>query len=181
MSLRRLWLLPLIMLLASCKSDPILKDTAALPPDTGIMVANVMVWSAGNVAYPPVSIKVDKVHGLSSATTLNLPQRVNLIVIPLPAGVYSWTDLELGTVAGGSTSYRMPFTIEAGKINYVGDVLIMLNNYYRPAGMPTFNFKIADESRHWLPIVANKYPLLSHTYPTVVHLTEDRRPIKKLH
>jgi hypothetical protein len=176
MSLRRLWLLPLIMLLASCAADPIMKDTAALPPGTGIMVANVFVWSVGGVAYPPVSIKVDKLHGLSSATTLHLPQRSNLIVIELPAGEYSWTDLELGSVAGGSTSYRMPFTIEPGKINYVGDLLLTLNSFHKPGSMPSFGFQVGDQSQHWLPIVANRYPLLSRTYPTVVHLTEDNMP-----
>jgi hypothetical protein len=178
MSLRSLWFLPLVMLLASCSTDPIVKDTAALPAGTGIMVANVMVWSVGGVAYPPASIKVDKLHGLSAATTLNLPQRNNLIVIELPAGEYSWTDLELGSVAGASTSYRMPFTIEAGKINYVGDVLLTLDKFSSPGG--SYRIRIADQSKYWLPIVANNYPLLSHAYPTVVHLTEDRRPMNKM-
>jgi hypothetical protein len=176
MSLRRLWLLPLIMLVASCSTDPTLKDTAALPPGTGIMVANVFVWSVGGVAYPPLSIKVDKLHGLSSATTLHLPQRSNLIVIELPAGEYSWTDIELGSVAGGSTSYRMPFTIEPGKINYVGDLLLTLDSAHGPGGKPGFGFKVGDQSQHWLPIVASRYPELSRTYPTVVHLTEDNMP-----
>jgi len=180
MSLRKLWLLPLAMLLASCSTNPIMKDTAALPAGTGVMVANVLVWSVGGVAYPYASIKVDKVHGLSAATTLNLPQRNNLIVIELPAGEYSWTDLELGSVAGASTSYRMPFTIEPGKINYVGDLLLTLNSYYRPGGMPTFRIRIADQSKYWLPIVAKYYPQLSQAYPTVVHLTEDHRPMNRM-
>jgi hypothetical protein len=178
MSLRRLWLLPLVMLLASCSTDPIMKDTATLPPQTGIMVANVLVWSVGDVPYPSASIKVDKVHGLSAATTLNLPRRNNLIVIELPAGVYSWTDLELGSVAGGSTSYRMPFTIEPGKINYVGDLLLTLDSFHKPGG--SFNFRIADQSKYWLPIVAKYYPQLSHAYPTVVHLTEDHRVMNRM-
>ncbi|MBD8881701.1 hypothetical protein IHE49_14540 [Rhodanobacter sp. 7MK24] len=173
MSLRKLWLLPLVMLLSSCATAPVMKDTAALPPGIGIMVANVFVWSVGGVAYPPVSIKVDKLHGFSSATTLNLPQRSNLIVIELPAGDYSWTDLELGSVAGGSTSYRMPFTIEPGKINYVGDLLLTLNSFHKPGGMPTFGFRVGDQSQRWLPVVASRYPLLAHAYPTVIHLTED--------
>jgi hypothetical protein len=173
MSLRKLWLLPLVMLLASCAADPVLKDTATLPPQTGIMVANVFIWSAGNKAYPPVSIKVDKLHGLSSATTLHLPQRSNLIVIELPAGEYSWTDLELGNIAGGSTSYHMPFTIEPGKINYVGDLLLTLNGASKPGQKATFDFKVGDQSQRWLPVVANRYPLLARTYPTVIHLTED--------
>lgn len=180
MSLRRLWLLPLVMLFASCSTDPIMKDTTSLPSGTGIMVANVLVWSVGGVAYPPVSIKVDKLHGMSMATTLYLPQRNNLIVIELPAGEYSWTDLELGSVAGASTSYRMPFTIEPGKINYVGDLLLTLNSFRRPGGMPTYSFRIADQSKYWLPIVAKYYPLSSHAYPTVVHLTEDQRPMNQM-
>lgn len=181
MSLRRLWLLPLIMLLASCKTDPIMKDTAALPPGTGIMVANVLVTSVGGVPYPPLSIKVDKLHGLSTSTTLNLPQKNNLIVIELPAGEYSWTTLELGTGGGGATmSYQMPFTIEPGKINYVGDLLLTLNSFHKPGGTPTYRFRIADQSNYWLPIVAKYYPELSHAYPTVVHLTEDQRPMNQM-
>jgi hypothetical protein len=178
MFLGRLWLLPLVMLLVSCSTDPIMKDTATLPQNTGIMVANVLVWSVGGVPYPSASIKVDKVHGLSAATTLRLPQRNNLIVIELPAGEYSWTDLELGSVAGASTSYRMPFTIEPGKINYVGDLLLTLNSFHNPGSMPSYNIRIADQSKYWLPIVAKYYPMLSRTYPAVVHLTEDHRPMK---
>jgi hypothetical protein len=177
MSLPRLWLLPLVMLLASCSSTPVMKDTATLPPETGIMVANVMVWSVGGVPYPALSIKVDKLHGMSMATTLRLPQQNNLIVIELPAGGYSWTDLELGSVAGASTSYRLPFTIEPGKINYVGDVLLTLNSFHKPGKMPSYSFRIADQSKYWFPIVANQYPLLSRAYPNVVHLTQDQRPM----
>lgn len=181
MKLRRLWLLPLVMLFVSCTTDPTIKDTATLPPGTGIMVANVLVTSVGGVAYPPLSIKVDSLHGMSMSTTLSLPQPNNLIVIKLPAGDYSWTALEMGFHGGGAAmSYHMPFTIEPGKINYVGDLLLTLNSYHGPGGSPTYRFRIADQSNYWLPIVAKYYPQLSRAYPTVVHLTEDQRPMNQM-
>jgi hypothetical protein len=170
------------VLLASCaiKRNATMKDTAALAPGDGVMVANISVWSAGNVPYPALSIQFDKRHGLSSPTSIRLPDRSNLIVLELPAGEYTWTSLELGMVSAGTMSYRMPFIIEPGKINYVGDLLLALYSIRGPGTSASYRFLIADQSKYRMPKVAAYYPQLVHAYPTVIHLTQDLRPTKKM-
>ncbi|GLQ89834.1 hypothetical protein [Dyella flagellata] len=180
MSLRWLWLLPLVVLLGGCATDKNMSDSKQLPPGTGVMVANLRVRSLGGVAYPPVTINFDKMHGVSTSKIIALPARNNLIVMQLPAGDYSWTSVHIGDLSG-STSYRMPFTVEAGKINYVGDVLLLLDSYHlkRANGSgipePSYNFFIKDLSASTLPGVASTYPELWRAYPVVTHLTQDFR------
>ncbi|WP_158543263.1 hypothetical protein [Dyella psychrodurans] len=167
----------LIMLIAGCSTNSILKDTAMLPPGTGIMVAHVSIFSeTSSFKYDALSIKVDKLDGSSIPTTLYPRKRSNLIVIALPAGEYNWATIDLGLYAGSATSYRMPFTIEAGKINYVGDLLLTFTRVNRPDGLPTYKLRIEDQSKVWLPTVASDYPQLSRVYPSVIHLTEDQQP-----
>ena len=179
MSLRGLWLLSCVVLLSACASDKNMSDSAQLPPDTGILVANVLVRSVGGVPYPPVTMNFDKIHGLSPSKTVPLPLRDNLIVMQVPAGDYSWTSVKIGDL-GGSTSYGMPFTIEAGKINYVGDVMLVLDSYHKKVSQggqaePTYQIYVRDLSAHTLPFVASTYPQMWHAYPAVTHLTQDLR------
>ncbi|RDS83623.1 hypothetical protein DWU98_04640 [Dyella monticola] len=179
MSLRGLWLLSLVVVLSACATDKNVTDSAQLPPGTGIMVANVLVRSVGGVAYPPVTINFDKMHGLSPSKVVALPLRNNLIVMQLPAGEYSWTSVKIGDLTG-STSYGMPFTIEAGKINYVGDVLLLLDSFHKKVSQgglaqPTYNIFVKDLSAHTLPVAASTYPELWRAYPVVTHLTQDFR------
>lgn len=180
MSLRGLWLLSLAVLLGGCATDKNMGDATQLPQGTGVMVANVLVRSVGAVAYPPVTINFDKIHGVSTSKIIALPARNNLIVMQLPAGNYSWTSVHIGDLSA-STSYAMPFTVEAGKINYVGDVLLLLDSFHKKASqgsgvpLPTYNFFIKDLSARTLPGVASAYPQLWRAYPVVTHLTQDFR------
>lgn len=178
MSLRHLWLLPLVMLLGACATHENMRDTAQLPPGTGVMVAKVLVRSVKNIPYPPVSISIGKLDGLFDSKIVALDQRDNTVVLQLPAGDYSWTNVSMLDLSG-DTRHHMPFTIEAGKINYVGDLLLLLDSTHvmivHGRELPSYVIYIKDLHQYTLPEAKPLYPILWKAYPVVTHLTQDER------
>ena len=178
MSRRNLWLLLLVMSISACATHQNMRDTAQLAQGTGVMVATVLVRSVNNVPYPHVAISFADVHSVVNTKVVALDAKDNTVVLNVPAGNYSWTNITLMDLTG-SFSYRMPFTIEAGKINYVGDILILLDSYHEKEvhgrRMPSYTVFVKDLSSYTLPNAASAYPELWHAYPVVTHLTKDLR------
>lgn len=182
MSLRHLWLLPLVLLLGACATHENMRDTAQLPPGTGVMVAKVLVRSVKNIPYPPVSISIGAAGSMFDSKIIALDQRDNTVVLQLPAGEYSWTNVSMLDLSG-DTRHNMPFTIEAGKINYVGDLLLLLDSMHlmimHGREFPSYVIYIKDLHRYTLAEASPLYPTLWKTYPVVTHLTQDERRTAK--
>jgi hypothetical protein len=180
MFLRRLWLLPLVALLGACATHENIRDTTQLPPGTGIMVAHVLVRSVNNMGYPPITLSLGRMDNslAANAKSIALASSDNMIVLDLPAGDYSWTDVQIMDLEG-YTRRRMPFTIEAGKINYVGDILLVLDGVHvtmvHGRKIPGYAIHVKDDHTYTLPNAASMYPQLWSSFPVVTHLTQDHR------
>ena len=179
---RALLVLLFVVALASCASDPQMKDTAMLAQGQGVMVARLAIPYLAQSGHLKTTISVASLDGGSDADTpIELRTAETFLVIPLPAGTYRWKDFHIGSYndpleVGGP----MHFDIAAGKINYVGDITVVmaLDPSYRPGpisqvGMPgyTVNFRTYDYHRVFLPRIAAAYPELWGSHPVVVSLT----------
>lgn len=181
MSQRLLWLLPLIALLCGCDTRQNMRDTAQLPSATGVLVTTVRVRSVDGIPYPPVSLAYNVMRGMGSTKVIPLVEPNNTVVLEMPAGDYYWTGVRVGNAASPLT-LGVPFTIEAGKINYIGDVWLVLDDVHRRKVKgelkPTYGIYTRDQHAYTLPKAASAYPELWHAYPVVTHLAED--PLRKL-
>lgn len=173
---RYLWLLLLVALLCGCDTKQNMRDMAQLPSATGVLVATVRIRSVGAIPYPPVSIAYNVMRGLGSTKYVPLAEANTTIVLEMPAGDYYWTGVKVGNLSG-SLQLGMPFTIEAGKINYVGDVLLLLDDVHlqkvHGVPMPGYGLYVKDQHAYTLSKAAAMYPELWRAYPVVTHLTQD--------
>ncbi|MGC1549495.1 MAG: hypothetical protein WA777_13300 [Rhodanobacter sp.] len=179
---RALLLLLFVAALAGCASDPQMKDTTTLAPGQGVMVARLAIPYLAQSGHLKTTISVDSLYGSSdSGTPIELHTAETFLVIPLPAGTYRWKDFHIGSYNDPLGGGPMHFDIAAGKINYVGDITVVMamDPSYRQGlpitqvGLPryTVNFRIYDYHRVFLPKIATAYPELWGSYPVVVSLT----------
>jgi hypothetical protein len=186
---KALLLLVCVATLAGCATPvkPEMEDTANLAPGQGIMVARIaMPYLARNdhlpttifvantfsmnYTLPPDSNNVSAIRErLYSGTPIALHTAETFLVVPLPAGTYSWSGMQIGSYS----SYwgaKKKFDIVAGKINYVGDMTLVMgdtgnNQNYR------VNLRSYDYHELFLPKIAAAYPKLWGSYPVLVNLT----------
>ncbi|MHA6205658.1 hypothetical protein ACXU4B_14635 [Dyella soli] len=147
-------------------------DTASMPQGSGVMVARV-VFVQRNAAgdEPAPALTAIKTTNLTVASLiLDLHPGENFTVMSLPAGNYTWRGLYVGR-RNSEFRNRLPFEIQAGKINYVGDIVVTLDwNDLTRYGMRVRSNLAASET-----YVHEVYPQLSGHYPMVASLTEDDR------
>jgi hypothetical protein len=182
---RALLLLSFVAVLAGCASDPQMKDTSTLPPGQGVMVARLAVPYLTQTGHLKTTISVAGLYdGPDADIPIELHTAETFLVVPLPAGSYRWNDLKIGSYKSDLGSGPMHFDIAAGKINYVGDLTVVMvvnpnpniptqGGHWAPGYMPSYrvNVRIYDYHNVFLPRIAAAYPQLWATYPVVVSLT----------
>ncbi|GLQ46515.1 hypothetical protein GCM10007862_15660 [Dyella lipolytica] len=178
---RVLLVLLFVAALAGCASDPQMKDTALLAPGQGVMVARLAIPYLAQSGHLKTTISVASLNdGSDAGTPIELHTAETFLVVPLPAGTYRWKDFHIGSYNDPLGGGPMHFDIVAGKINYVGDITVVMamDPSYQPGpvsqvGKPRYNvnFRIYDYRRVFLPKIAAAYPQLWGSYPVVVSLT----------
>jgi hypothetical protein len=168
---KSLWLLPLVALLSACGVRHNMTDTAQIPSTDGVMVARVVVASVANLYHPPVMLSLIDSHStVVSNAVMTLNDGENYVVLPLHAGQYSWDSITIGRYYM-LFKFGLPFNIVAGKINYVGDIELVLDG----RGGANYALRVVDRRRSSLVPMASAYPQLWSTYPVVVNMTRDMR------
>ncbi|GFZ92134.1 hypothetical protein [Dyella caseinilytica] len=162
----------LIAVLASCTMNvkPNMDDTSQLPDGKGVLVARLAVPYLLKPGLP-TSVALLNINN-GSGVNIRLSSAETYLAIPLPAGSYRWNNLSVGSYGAHISSKQ--FEIDAGKINYVGDIILLMEgtNNPRTSSIATYraNFKIYDYHKHILPVLAAAYPKLWSNYPVVINL-----------
>lgn len=175
---RAILLLVFVAVLAGCASDPRMKDTTTLAPGQGVMVARLAIPYLAQSGHLKTTISVASLYDFSDkGTPIELHTGETFLVVPLPAGTYKWKDFHIGSYNSDFGLGPMHFDIAAGKINYVGDITVVMAVDSRPTGLPGYmpNYKVDvhvyDFHKIFLPKIAAAYPQLWSSYPVVVSLT----------
>jgi hypothetical protein len=169
---RALLLLLCVAALAGCATGPQMKDTGTLPPGQGVMVARIAMPYLANKAHLWTTIAVSNQYDPSdSGMQIKLSDAETFLVLPMRAGSYRWKSLE---IAGYNAEFGpMDFDIVAGKINYVGDLTLVMEGPY-DNGRETYYkafFRPYDYHDVFLPRIAAAYPKLWANYPVVVDVS----------
>ena len=165
-----------LVLMSGC--DPIrrtsIEDTQKIPEDSGVIVARVILNEQNNGASGPVvalSAKRDSVTGMAPGELIvNPKQGQNIYVMTLPIGKYNWVEF---WVQGKKSDFEghLPFNVEAGKIAYIGDVVLSINEndpwHYR--------MHLTSDLSAVAGYMNRNYPKLMARYPLVKNLTVDNR------
>jgi hypothetical protein len=166
-----------VLLLSGCAmlatTTPNMTDTPQLSSGEGVMVAHIIqpALDGPRELKDMVSFKdLGSVGIMNSALTLG---NDNYVVIPLPAGSYQWEGLTNSPPFKMSYAHfgPMSFKIEAGKINYVGDIVILITRE-RDSSFVAF-MHVSDMHADTLSILSGDYPKLWAAHPMVVHLTRN--------
>jgi hypothetical protein len=183
---RALLLLSFVAVLAGCASGPQMKDTNVMPLGQGVMVARLAIPYVAQPGHLKTTISVGHlIDDADVAPPIELTSGETFIVLPLPAGTYRWKDFHIGSYNADLGGAPMHFDIEAGKINYVGDITIVMAPRadpnagrpgfagYVPGTMPVYKVstRVYDYREVFLPKLAAIYPQLWANYPVVVSLT----------
>lgn len=166
---------------------PRMHDTSELAPGMGIMIARIAMPYLLRSNHLATSVQVVSLNSISgSGQFVALDSAETFIVMPLSAGTYELRSLNIGGYYSRLSS--MEFDISAGKINYVGDLTMVMqvaaasnaehpdHSYYRkgPAyhgGLSyVVNTRIYDYHQRFLPDLALQYPILWKNYPVAVSL-----------
>jgi hypothetical protein len=170
---KALLILLFIAALAGCAVEPTMKDTTQLQPGTGVMVARLAVPYLLQKGHLRTTLSVANLGDASdSGTPIVLSSAETFVVVPLSAGTYQWKDLHIGSY--DSDLQPKTFDIVAGKINYVGDITLVMDQALAyKNGKPTYDvhFRVYDYHQYFLPKIAAAYPKLLGSYPVVVSLT----------
>ena len=167
-TLRGMFYISLIFLIVDCATSK-LKNTTKLDNDKGILVTTIH----SNISGYKLTIR-NKKSAIFLSANLKIDSKENFKVISLSNGAYYWCSmlfwksiiskpivLELGE--------EMDFNIEAGKINYVGDLNILVNQDGSDVNL--LDIEIMDSTEVVLKKLHNEYPTLMKSYPFVKHLT----------
>lgn len=180
MIIQRAWLLLLfVAALAGCASAPQMKDTVLLPPGQGVLVARLAIPYLARPGHLQTTISVARLNdGSDAGTPIALNAAETFLVVPLPEGNYQWKDFRVGSYNDPLGGGPMHFHIDPGKINYVGDITIVMavDTSYQPGTVALFPsykvaFRIYDYHQVFLPKIAASYPELWSSHPVVVSLT----------
>ena len=149
-----------------------IRDTASIPDGSGVMVARIVFVQRNAVGNEPIpALTAIKKTNLTVASLIwQLQPGESFSVMTLPAGAYTWRGLYVG---GRYSEFRnlMPFEVRAGKINYVGDIIVSLDwSDLRHYGMRVRNNQTTSES-----YLHSIYPQLSAHYPIIASVTQDAR------
>lgn len=170
---RALLLLLCVAALAGC-NVPVktqMTDTATLSPGKGVMVAHLWMPYLGRADHIRTFITLASDGALTPNRTFELESPETTLVLPLSAGSYRWKYVSMGNYI---TAMDVKFDIEAGKINYIGAIsMIMTQTGQYRSGYPVYNlnFRTRDNRGIYLDYIATAYPQLSANYPVVVNLT----------
>ncbi|GLQ88156.1 hypothetical protein [Dyella flagellata] len=165
-----LMLLLLFVVLTGCNMPvkPRMKDAPQLAPGKGVLVACIEMPYLLRSNHLPTSLQVVNLSGSAiSGEFVTLDSAVTLIAIPLSAGTYQLRSLNIG--GWYSRLSPMNFNIAAGKINYVGDLMMVMQ---AASGGTDYivHTKIYDYRQYTLPKITTQYPALSSNYPIAVNI-----------
>lgn len=154
-----------LVALSSCASPfvPNVKDSIALENNQGILVANI----ASNYNDFRISIKNKK--NLVASAVFVIKAGNDFRVISLPAGDYSWSGIYLDNLYS-EFQEKMNFTVKAGKVSYIGDLLIHID-----VASKKYRLEVRDNSSAAKLNLTQQYPNLSKAYPFTTSLTIDSR------
>jgi hypothetical protein len=181
MVIRRALLLFLaFVMITSCMVPikPHMKDTARLDSGKGVMVVHLAVPYLQREGHQAICLSVVNVDN-GSAVSFPITSAEDYIVIPLPTGRYRWRGITIGYYYAALSP--MMFDIDEGKINYIGDIgLIMDDNRIGATGHPKVHYylRVYDYHRDVMNALAPAYPALLENYPSVVNLTHST-PLQK--
>jgi hypothetical protein len=169
---RALLLLLCVAALAGCATGPQMKDTGTLPPGQGVMVARIaMPYLATSGHLWTVMTVANQYDASDSGIQIKLSDAETFLVLPLPAGSYRWKSLQIASY--NAEFDPMDFDIVAGKINYVGDLTLVMEGPHengREIYYKTY-FRPYDYHEVFLPRIAAAYPKLWASYPVVVDVS----------
>ncbi len=170
-----LFLLPLCLLIAACASTSSMKDVDAIPAGKGVMVLKAVSDQQVQLQWVDYSDTVTfgssmSEYYLGPKGSVLTPAGERIWVLTVDAGEYMWGDVLLVSQypamrASFHTGTR--FTIEEGKINYVGDIHLEMDS--GRVGMSVTS-SAADVAAY----LEASYPLLMNRYELEKSLTEQR-------
>lgn len=106
-----------------------------------------------------------------------------LVALELPAGDYEFVGWYLGIDGGTISPVQRPsiqFTVTAGKVTYIGEMMLTLNTGDNLFGLPVIGaaeISLNDASSRHIPLFKVRYPKLSNqdiTYSMAKHRTRSR-------
>jgi hypothetical protein len=161
---RSLLLVVAVSVMALACASANVRDTPSLAGGQGIVVTNI-VSNSGDYT---VSI-IDKTNLVVPSATLKVLPGENFRVIALPAGNYSWRGIYLNE--GNFVEFRewLDFTVNAGEINYVGDLIIDIDRARK-----TGRLSVRDDGAGAEQRMRHEYPKLYGTYRFTKNITVDR-------
>ena len=162
---KKIILLIVLVMLSGCASVKNIRDTARLEPKSGIMLVN---FESNHYGYKATIINKKNITWASAV--FDIKRDDNLRVITLPAGDYTWRGIYVGT---GASEFRddYDFTIQEGYVNYVGDVLIIIDGRSN-------RYKISfSDNEKTISRFKEEYPKLAENNKIIKNITN--RPNKK--
>jgi hypothetical protein len=155
-------------------SDPNIEDTQNIQDGRGVIVTRIILNERNIGATQPQVVLLAKTESFPGRSprgfTIKAVPGESIHTLTLPAGTYSWLQI---WIQGPSHLFRggLPFKVEAGKVNYIGDVIITID------GNDPWHYGMrlsSDPSTIKSDMLLN-YPKLMARYPLVMNLTEDNR------
>jgi len=144
--MKKIILVVLFFSLYGCFTTVVMQDSTAISPGKGILVTNIKTNSFFKLSTVQQS-------GMISESIFEIKPGETLQVTEVPAGDYYWRGVYIGTSAA-EFGEKYPFKIEAGSINYIGDIKILVEGdkvYLKPV----------DNSKDTMAIFAKRFPNLS--------------------
>jgi hypothetical protein len=177
MKLKHLAVLAIASLLVSACS-PIkhsnIDDTQNIPAGEGVIVARVILEVQSEGAAEPKVLLTAGQHSFTGLAThwffIALHPGENFSVQTVPAGQYSWIEF---WVQGKKSDFkgRLPFDVEPGKINYVGDIVLSIDM----SDPWHYGMRVTSDLPAAGRYLQFNYPQLASRYPLVPNLTVDNR------
>lgn len=148
-----------IIMLAACASSGKVTVKPYAPPRQGVLITDFHSNRDG------VKLSLIRKNGEEIPDAIfEITPLDNFRVVHLPPGKYTWREIELG---GRKRNIRdeFTFTIEADKLNYIGDVLVKV----KPS---TLSVNFINKSTQVQQRLQQDYQALYQRYPYVENLTE---------
>jgi hypothetical protein len=149
-----------------------IRDTTSIPEGSGVIVARIIFVQKNAVGDEPVpALTAIKKTSLTVASLIwQLQPGESFSVMTLPAGAYTWRGLYVGR---RYSEFRnlMPFEVHAGKINYVGDIVVSIDW----SDLTHYGMHVSSDQATSENYLHNAYPQLSAHYPITASITEDAR------
>lgn len=166
---RRTFLAAIPISLAGCATSKSVSDGAAVRPNQGILALRLSSNRSGRLGFTPYGESTfgarfaENMFG-AKETLLFKEDEDRFLIIPVDAGEYMWSKLEMGNQYAWlleSTRFR----VRAGQITYIGNLRVFVNG-------SKFSVRVADREDEMREHLRSKFPSYSNAFAFTKTLAE---------